>query len=74
MYETTDEGYTQYLLACKKHIDWLTVQYSTKLKRFLFYLGSTGIEKDNCWIKQLQAMEVALGLSKEEKQKHNLKE
>lgn len=69
MYETIDESYTQYLLACKKHMNWLTAQYSTKLRRFLFHLGN-----NNSWVRQLQAMEIVLGLSEEEKQNHRLKE
>lgn len=72
MYETTDECYNKYLNACEKHMEWLTAQFSTKFKRFLFYLGHTGIERNSGWIRQLQAMEIVLGLSKEEKQKHTL--
>jgi hypothetical protein len=72
MYDTIEEVYERYLGECKKHSAWLKERHSTKLKCFLWELGTKDQLYNHKWIKALELVEIVLNLSEEEKQEHTL--
>ena len=72
MYNTIEDVYDRYLIECKKHIAWLKERKATRFKRFIYYLGSTDQNYNFRWVRALELVEVALGLTRKEKQSHKL--
>lgn len=72
MYETIEDAYECYLIACERHIAWLKEHNSSKLKRLLDALKGSTQTGNYLLIRNLKAMEIVLNLTEEEKQEHTL--
>ena len=74
MHDTIEKVYKRYLVECEKHIIWLKERKATRFRRFIYNLGTTHQNCNFKWVRALELIEIALGLTEKEKRSHKLED